>query len=77
MGHPRKTPKLPYYPLGHRTPDNDRIFDGEEREFMQAMHAMKIRLGKPGPGPSKEEQDRWWAEVLREAKRLGYRKSRA
>lgn len=65
MGHPHKTAKLAHYPTGHPTPDEDRIYDEDEREFMLAMDRYKRVNRRPFPT---------WCEVLGVLKSLGYHK---
>lgn len=44
--------------------DLDRLYTDDQWEFIRAMHALKLRLGRRPTD----------AEVLAEAKRLGYRR---
>lgn len=60
--------------MNAEAPDDDRVYEPDQIEFMKVMDAMKRRLGRPGPGPTQSDQNDWWALVLGEAKRLGYHK---
>jgi hypothetical protein len=51
---------------------DDRVYDADATAFLMAMDAMKRRLG--WLPKTSDEWDRWWAEVLREAKKLCFRR---
>ena len=54
-----------YLPRGRATPDDDRVYDAEAVEFMNAMQREKERLGVTELSA---------AQMLTVARRLGYRK---